>query len=623
MSSPDWIKEAREYPLKRGLTYDDLARHHCLLVEHPSVEQLQSWLGMPVDPTPEAVWVFPNLFTDNGDTVIYNRALRLFPPNGDRKFLTTKDIPGRPYILLDTPAVAPHLDVPLLICEKQIVAILVRKLGFHAIALGGTFEAAEKRAQGEKVRLHPVLKQYAWSGRTVWLSFDSDYARREGVLQGLIRTFLLLVAEGAIPKLLKWDSASTGLDDFLASKSTNDLELQKRAFEELLLPLADIDLKAAAAAWITPSMLKFFEREGAIVEMSSAVRNQLAHLLAKPLDVSVGSLEKAWGAKEFVGAQVPDGTLPIPEPWSEPVDSSALLDELLGEFLNPRFIVITEPQAIVCALYSVSTYLTDYIDDNLPFLYVTVGAKESGKTKLLELFFELVYHPDLSGNPSAASIYFALKEGVYTILIDEVDRNEAHREAVLDLLNFSHSRRTAWVSRGNPEKGARVKYPTFCPKIIGGNGSIRDTSNSRCIRIQMLRKGPGTPRIRITRKDRTRFAIHRSKMMRLARELGPKLHEFDWDGFQLPADLYNREADNWLLLFVIADLVGGEWPKLVKYAHWELCPPKTQDEVDDINTEGLDVAALGEALIRDVARIWRHLPWSSTQVTSSGRNSRL
>jgi len=93
--------------------------------------------------------------------------------------------------------------------------------------------------------------------------------------------------------------------------------------------------------------------------------------------------------------------------------------------------------------------------------------------RLLELFFELVYHPDLSGNPSAASIYFALKEGVYTILIDEVDRNESHKEAVLDLLNFSHFRRTAFVSRGDPEKGVRVKYATFCPKIIGGNGSIR------------------------------------------------------------------------------------------------------------------------------------------------------
>jgi hypothetical protein len=424
----------------------------------------------------------------------------------------------------------------------------------------------------------------------------------------LIRAFLLFLVEGAVPKLLRWDNAFTGLDDYLAGKSTDDSALQKAAFEELLSPIAGLDIKTAASAWITPSMLKLFEREGAAIEMSAAARNQLAHLLAKILEVSVGSLEKAWGLKESTTAQVPDGTLPIPEPWPEPVDGAPFLDELLAEFLTSRFVVITEAQAIVCALYSVISYLTDHIDDNLPFLYITAGAKESGKTKLLELFFELVYHPDLSGNPSAASIYFALREGIYTILIDEVDRNEAHRESVLDLLNFSHTRRTAWVSRGDPEKGARVKYPTFCPKIIGGNGSIRNTTNSRCIRIQMIRKARGTPRIRITKKDRERFAVHRSKMMRLAQELGPKLRDFDWDSFQLPADLYNREADNWLLLFVVADLVGGEWPTLIRYAHHELCPPRSQDQADDINIEGWDTAALGEAFIRDVAGIWKETP---------------
>jgi hypothetical protein len=114
---------------------------------------------MSVTPLPEAVWVFPNLFQDNGTTIVHNRALRLFPPDGKRKFLATKDVPARPYILLDTPAIASHLDVPLVICEKQIIAILLRKLGHHAIALGGTFEAADKRVEGEKVKLHPVLKQ--------------------------------------------------------------------------------------------------------------------------------------------------------------------------------------------------------------------------------------------------------------------------------------------------------------------------------------------------------------------------------------------------------------------------------------------------------------------------------
>ena len=91
--------------------------------------------------------------------------------------------------------------------------------------------------------------------------------------------------------------------------------------------------------------------------------------------------------------------------------------------------VITEAQAILCAVHTLTTYLTNYIDDWLHFLYVTAGAKASGKTKLLGLFFELSYRADLSGNPSSASVYYALKDGTYTILIDEVDKNEQHREA--------------------------------------------------------------------------------------------------------------------------------------------------------------------------------------------------
>ena len=114
---------------------------------------------------------------------------------------------------------------------------------------------------------------------------------------------------------------------------------------------------------------------------------------------------------------------------------------------------------------------------------------------------------------------------MYTILIDEVDKNEQHRESVLDLINYSSSRATAWVSRVNLEKGVREKYCTFCPKILAGNGSIRDTSASRCIKIQMMRKGPGGPRVMIKKQDRIRFEALRSKLMRVATEIGPRFQE--------------------------------------------------------------------------------------------------
>jgi hypothetical protein len=51
----------------------------------------------------------------------------------------------------------------------------------------------------------------------------------------------------------------------------------------------------------------------------------------------------------------------------------------------------------------------------------------------------------------------------------------------------------------NLEKGF-VKSLHLLPKILAGNGSIRDTSASRCIKIQMMRKGPGGPRVMIKNK---------------------------------------------------------------------------------------------------------------------------
>jgi hypothetical protein len=303
---------------------------------------------------------------------------------------------------------------------------------------------------------------------------------------------------------------------------------------------------------------------------------------------------------ELNEAPPPDGTTPIPNSWPSNFDFPDFADEVFREFSDPHLIVITDAQAVVCALHTISTYLTEYIDDWLHFLYITAGAKDSGKTKLMLLFFELVYRADLSGNPSAASIYYALQEGIYTIMIDEVDKNEARREAVLDLLNFSTSRATAWVSRADPEKGIRKKYPTFCPKIIAGNGSIRDTTASRCIRILIRKKPPGSPRVRIKPKDKARFQVHREKMMRLSQTIGPALRDYDEDALLLPGQLMNREADNWMLLFVIAELIGGHWPTLLAGAFRELNPPRSADEADDLSGNERE---LGEPLVRDLARI--------------------
>jgi hypothetical protein len=266
--------------------------------------------------------------------------------------------------------------------------------------------------------------------------------------------------------------------------------------------------------------------------------------------------------------------------WPKPIVHSEVLNEILAEFLDPRLVVITPAQAIVCTLYTVITYLTDYLDDWLPFLYITAGAKVSGKTKLLKLFYYLSFRADLSGNPSAASIYYALQDGVHTLCIDEIDKNETRREAILDLINFSSSRDTAFVDRVDLDRKKKVKFPTFCPKIPAGNGSIRDTADSRCIKIRMMRKGPGGPRVMITKEDKRRFGVDRSKMMRLQSEIGPRLADYDINQLQLPGDIHNREADNWFLLFIVAELVEGNWPRLLRRA--VRLPPRVQMRLKNV-----------------------------------------
>ena len=419
----------------------------------------------------------------------------------------------------------------------------------------------------------------------------------------MIRTYILLSNAGAVVRVVQWDPQFKGLDDSIAAKAGLDVLKQRVELDTLTTSVSGLSASKAAKTWIIPQYRSLFEREIAAIRPGMDERSGLADCLHEALGTTAGDLKRSWkvSAKEPEpeAEKKPDGTMPIPEPWPDLVVYSDVLDAVLAEFLDPHFIVITEAQAIVCAVHTLTTYLTDYLDDWLHFLYVTAGAKDSGKSRLLTLFLHLAYRGDLFANPTAASIYYALQDGISTLLIDEVDKNELHREAILDLINYSSSRTTAWVPRVDLDKKKRVKFPTFCPKVLAGNGSLRDTADSRCIKIRMIRKGPGGPRIRIKKKDAARCAEHRSKLMRIASEIGPSIQEYDIDDLKLPGGIYNREADNWALLFLTVKMVGGHWPIMLQAAYQELCPPRNPDVADEV-----DEKELGEPLIRDVARIW-------------------
>ena len=205
----DNLKIARNYLEARGVLAKTATELYVQLVEQPPPDVLHKFLHFIPEPAPEAVIVIPNLIEDSGKTLIDGYSLRFFPPNDfngkSRKFLRTKGSEFRPYIPPSVYRVASKLGIPLFIVEKQVAAMLLYQLGFYGIALEGTWGTGQPQTEEEKVKnarrvLHRDLAKFSWVGRKVFLCFDSDFTRRESVLEGLIRSFILFTVVGASVK---------------------------------------------------------------------------------------------------------------------------------------------------------------------------------------------------------------------------------------------------------------------------------------------------------------------------------------------------------------------------------------------------------------------------------------
>ena len=85
------------------------------------------------------------------------------------------------------------------------------------------------------------------------------------------------------------------------------------------------------------------------------------------------------------------------EPWPEPVDGAALLDELSG--LVSRFVVLPKRAADALALWMVHTYAFE-LGDVTAYIGVESPEKRCGKSTLLTLLSRLVNRPVVASAPT-------------------------------------------------------------------------------------------------------------------------------------------------------------------------------------------------------------------------------
>jgi len=250
-----------------------------------------------------------------------------------------------------------------------------------------------------------------------------------------------------------------------------------------------------------------------------------------------------------------------PEPWDDEVDSRELLEDL-HEIIG-RFVIMGEELKHGVVLWIGHSYALDAFDIS-PTLALTSPIKRSGKTTALELISLLAPRALSASSITAPVVYRAVEKYHPTLLVDEADTFLKDNEALQGILNSSHRKRSAFALRSHGEEHEPKPFSTWCAKAIALIGKLPGTMEDRAIVIHLKRKAKGDDIARF-RPDRILGECETIRR-KLARWRDDNLEALKGSDPEIPEALHDRAADNWRPLLTVADLAGGNWPRLARDA---------------------------------------------------------
>lgn len=260
-----------------------------------------------------------------------------------------------------------------------------------------------------------------------------------------------------------------------------------------------------------------------------------------------------------------------PEPWPDQVDGAALLDELVQTVR--RFVVMNEPSAVASALWILHAPALDAAFTS-PLLCITSPEKRCGKTTCLRVVGALAPRALFASNITPAAIFRAVDKYAPTLLMDEADTYGQGNEEFRGILNSGHTRDMAYVYRASGENCELQRFSTWCPKAIALIGKLPDTLEDRSICIRLERKRVENKTERLSAKVLESLEALCRKSWRWAQDNLAALKVADPE---IPKGLNDRAADNWRLLFAIADIAGGDWPVRARDAAVALSGDNAED----------------------------------------------
>jgi putative DNA primase/helicase len=476
--------------------------------------------------------------------------------NPQPKTLVTAKRRPAPFIWPPTLKQARHANVPILITEGVPKGLLSLQAGAYPIALHGVWMGAQRNGD-EKYALISEVAGFDLIGRLVYLAFDSDQSANNQVLQAVLRQAMLLFIHGAdVRQLTTWDPArGKGIDDYIASAAGTNLEHQREVLAELAAnapPLFD---------GVRPHHLPLVTAELRNIALTPAQRSQLSKLLAKRLGVRVGALDVSQKEEGVDGLlKTAPRLLEKIEPWPEPVDAAVLFTEIHG--VIAKHVCLEPHRAEVATLWAVFTYVYDLFTV-VPILRIYSSDKLCGKSTLLDVLEQLVIRPVVVSDPTNAAMFRSTPKYHPSWLLDEGQHYVMPGSEMSHFLDSCYQK-GRFAMRVNPNTMEVELFDVFGPVALASIKLLTDTVESRGIHIRMERKRGSVevPQLRDTIDQNPEyFPTIRRKLARLRLD---REEEIKTARPTRPPFLWNREWDKWRPLYILAHVVGGDWPKRVE-----------------------------------------------------------
>jgi putative DNA primase/helicase len=198
-----------------------------------------------------------------------------------------------------------------------------------------------------------------------------------------------------------------------------------------------------------------------------------------------------------------------------------------------------------------------------------------------------------------------------TLLLDETEKYIENGSDLHALMNEGHCIGGS-VLRVHGDKLELREFSVFGAVAFARNGRLPDDLEQRSIIIQMQRRRADEPLAEL-REGQLEGLDRLARMCsRWADDNASLLADCDPD----MGELINRNADNWRPLFAIADLIGADWPILIREAAAVLTPRESESTgpmlLGDIKAAFDDKAAdrLASVELCDVLAAMEGRPWA-------------